>query len=144
MKVRFYIEKYVKQGMDACISWQEHELVDLLSQYEDQERSGLSHTQMVSPRTSHTYSQPPSVESHSPMDAVHRAMAARVAEEEQTQRVMIELNEMKPSYPGKTNLEVQTVLDEVSEVGGSLVLWRLGGVTAWAHNGSLQACQLLY
>lgn len=57
--------------------------------------------------------QPLSIESSSPMDAVYKAMAARVAEEEQTQRTMIALNEMNPSYPGKTNKEVKAVLDEV-------------------------------
>jgi hypothetical protein len=48
------------------------------------------------------------------MDAVYAVMAARVAEEEQTQRTMIALNEMKPSYPGKQHEEVKTVLDEVN------------------------------
>ena len=47
------------------------------------------------------------------MDAVYAVMAARVAEEEQTQRTMIALNEMKPNYPGKGAEEVKTVLDEV-------------------------------
>ena len=47
------------------------------------------------------------------MDAVYAVMAARVAEEEQTQRTMIALNEMKPSYPGKQQEEVKRVLDEV-------------------------------
>lgn len=48
------------------------------------------------------------------MDAVYAVMAARVAEEEQTQRTMIALNEMKPSYPGKQSEEVKKILDEVS------------------------------
>ena len=48
------------------------------------------------------------------MDAVYAVMAARVAEEEQTQRTMIALNEMKPSYPGKQTEEVKIVLDDVS------------------------------
>ena len=47
------------------------------------------------------------------MDAVYKAMAARVAEEEQTQRTMIALNEMKPTYPGKTAKQLSTVLEEV-------------------------------
>lgn len=47
------------------------------------------------------------------MDAVYRAMATRVAEEEQTQRIMIALNGMKPTYPGKSREEVVTVLEEV-------------------------------
>ena len=47
------------------------------------------------------------------MDAVYAVMAARVAEEEQTQRTMIALNEMKPSYPGKPTEEVKKALDEV-------------------------------
>ena len=55
-------------------------------------------------------------ESSSPMDAVYAVMAARVAEEEQTQRTMIALNEMKPSYPGKGAEEVKTVLDEVQHL----------------------------
>ena len=50
------------------------------------------------------------------MDAVYAVMAARVAEEEQTQRTMIALNEMKPSYPGKQHEEVKTVLDEVNKI----------------------------
>ena len=48
------------------------------------------------------------------MDAVYAVMAARVAEEEQTQRTMIALNEMKPSYPGKQPEEVKKALDDVS------------------------------
>ena len=48
------------------------------------------------------------------MDAVYAVMAVRVAEEEQTQRTMIALNEMKPSYPGKQHEEVKKVLDEVT------------------------------
>ena len=40
-------------------------------------------------------------------------MAARLAEEEQAQRTMIALNEMTPSYPGKSSTELQKVLDEV-------------------------------
>lgn len=53
------------------------------------------------------------MESSNPMDAVYRAMATRVAEEEQTQRIMIALNGMKPTYPGKSREEVVTVLEEV-------------------------------
>ena len=45
-----------------------------------------------------------------PQDVV---MAARLAEEEQTQRTMIALNEMTPSYPGKSSTELHKVLDEV-------------------------------
>lgn len=40
-------------------------------------------------------------------------MATRMAEEEQTQRIMIVLNEMKPTYPGKTSKELKMVLEEV-------------------------------
>ena len=47
------------------------------------------------------------------MDAMYAVMAARVAEEEQAQRVMMALNEMKPSYPLKSTEEVKKVLDEV-------------------------------
>ena len=40
-------------------------------------------------------------------------MAARLAEEEQTQRTMVALNEMKPSYPGRSSTDLQRVLEEV-------------------------------
>ncbi len=57
--------------------------------------------------------QPLSIECRSPMDAVYKAMAARVAEEEQTQRIMIALNDMKPAYPGKSISEVEAAVNEV-------------------------------
>ena len=41
-------------------------------------------------------------------------MAARVAEEEQVQRTMIALNDMKPFYPGRQSEEVCSVVDRVS------------------------------
>ena len=56
------------------------------------------------------------------MDAVYAVMAARVAEEEQTQRTMIALNEMKPNYPGKQQEEVKKVLDEVLTIEPNLCL----------------------
>jgi len=58
--------------------------------------------------------QPLSLETNNPMDAVYRVMAARVAEEEHTQRIMICLNDTRPSYPGKTNEETARVLEMVS------------------------------
>ena len=58
--------------------------------------------------------QPLSMESsHHPMEPVYQAMAVRVAEEEQTQRTMIALNEMKPAYPGKTAKELTAALNRV-------------------------------
>jgi len=48
-----------------------------------------------------------------PLSSQDVVMAARLAEEEQTQRTMIALNEMTPSYPGKSSTELQKVLDEV-------------------------------
>lgn len=47
------------------------------------------------------------------MDAVYKVMAARVAEEEQTQRTMIALNETKISYPGKGNEVLNQAITEV-------------------------------
>ena len=101
-------------------------MVDLLSQYEEEETGSSSDSpyassQFCRPSTSATYLnyQPLSVQdSCSPMDAMYAVMAARVAEEEQTQRTMIALNEMKPSYPSKTQEEVQKVLDEVRQFQG--------------------------
>ena len=52
-------------------------------------------------------------DSHSPMDTMYAVMAARVAEEEQAQRMMMSLNDTKPSYPLKTREEVHRVLEEV-------------------------------
>lgn len=96
-----------------AILLQEHELLDLLSQYEDEEQSGTGSYLTAPSSSSSTSYQPLSMEYHSPMDAVYRAMAARMAEEEQTQRIMITLNEMKPTYPGKTTKELKIVFDEV-------------------------------
>lgn len=95
--------------LKISLSIQEYELLDLLSQYEDEERGGVGFLPVAS---SITY-QPLSIECSS-MDAVYKAMASRVAEEEQTQRTMIALNEMKPAYPGKSNKELQSILDQVS------------------------------
>lgn len=41
-------------------------------------------------------------------------MAAREYEEEQTQRTMLSLNALEPSYPGKKTEEVKSVIQEVS------------------------------
>ena len=57
--------------------------------------------------------QPLSMETSHPMDSVYKAMAARVAEEEQTQRTMIALNDMKPAYPGKTPRELAGALGQI-------------------------------
>ena len=43
-----------------------------------------------------------------------QVMAARLFEEEQTQRTMVALREMAPFYPGKTPAEVISVLERVS------------------------------
>ena len=106
---------------------QEHELLELLSQYEDEDGSSTGSSfgrcvpssvscPMFRPSTRGVVYQPLSIqESSSPMDAVYAVMAARVAEEEQTQRTMIALNEMKPSYPGKQPEEVKKALDDVSK-----------------------------
>lgn len=89
--------------------------MDLLSQYEYQEQHGPDSPPRLSyirPATSHY--QPLSVaDSHSPMDTMYAVMAARVAEEEQVQRMMMSLNDTKPSYPLKTQDEVHRVLEEV-------------------------------
>ena len=45
-------------------------------------------------------------------------MAARMQEEEQTQRTMIALNEMAPFYPGKDPEEVERVLKQVGREEG--------------------------
>lgn len=97
-------------------------MLELLSQYEDDD-SGASLSRGVPssascpafrPATRGVAYQPLSIqESSSPMDNVYAVMAARVAEEEQTQRTMIALNEMKPTYPGKQQEEVKKVLEEV-------------------------------
>ena len=96
-------------------------MLELLSQYEDEDGGSIggripssASCHVFRPTTRGVAYQPLSIqESSSPMDAVYAVMAARVAEEEQTQRTMIALNEMKPSYPGKQHEEVKTVLDEV-------------------------------
>ncbi len=54
-------------------------------------------------------------------------MASRVAEEEQTQRVMIALNDMRPFYPGKKEEEIRTILDEVRKGEGEREREREGG-----------------
>ena len=61
-------------------------------------------------------------------DSVYAVMEARVAEEEHTQRTMIALNEMKPSYPGKQSQEVQRILEEVGCLSNTCAvnLWRVG------------------
>ena len=41
-------------------------------------------------------------------------MAAREYEEEQTQRTMLSLNTLEPSYPGKNKKEIEKIIQEVS------------------------------
>lgn len=48
-------------------------------------------------------------------EAAFDAMAAREQEEERTQRVMLALNSLNPSYPGKENEDVKRILNEVFE-----------------------------
>lgn len=97
-------------------------MLELLSQYEDEERGGTKIVSVLSstycpvrPVSSLAY-QPLSMESGSHTDAVYKVMAARVAEEEQTQRTMIALNEMKPTYPGKQEDELEEVLKKVKSI----------------------------
>lgn len=83
----------------------------MLSQYEDEDKGSGG---FVPPTCSSGFTyQPLSIECSSPMDAVYRAMAARVAEEEQTQRTMIALNDMRPAYPGKSSKQLNAVLEQV-------------------------------
>ena len=95
--------------------------MDLLSQYEGEERASIvppfsSSSSVLTPHSYIAY-QPLSLETNTPMDAVYRVMAAHVAEEEQTQRTMITLNDMKPFFPGKLPEEVNMVLNRVSALG---------------------------
>ena len=77
-----------------------------------------SHTtsQHIRPSTSTPISYQPlsMVDSSTPRDTIYTVMAARVAEEEQVQRTMIALNDMKPFYPGRQSEEVCSVVDRVS------------------------------
>ena len=63
-------------------------------------------------------------------------MAARVSKEEQTQRVMIALNETKPSYPGRTDEEIGTLLDKVSAMRRRKITGlRMGSRKKWNNVG---------
>ena len=114
----------------------EHELLDLLSQFEDDENGTIPSLHPVSPRTTcdnhvistrhhmtQGFSRRPStsslqstaLEESNPLGDMFKVMAARLHEEEQTQRTMVALNEMAPFYPGKTQTEVHAVLERVSE-----------------------------
>ncbi len=87
-------------------------MVDLLSQYEDQDHCPGDFP--IRPPTTNHFHRPLSVtDTRSPVDSMHAVMAARVAEEEQAQRVMMSLNDTKPSYPLRTQEEVGRVLEEV-------------------------------
>ena len=65
-------------------------------------------------RPSMTSVQPLALQDSSPLGDMFQVMAARLHEEEQTQRMMVALREMAPFYPGKTQAEVQSVLEMVS------------------------------
>ena len=73
-----------------------------------------THTTCNTP-TTHTHSDPLS-------KGMSAAMAMREREEEQTQLTMVALNETVPFYPGKTQEEVQTALQEVGGVFESSLL----------------------
>lgn len=47
------------------------------------------------------------------MGDMFKVMAASLHEEEQTQRMMVALKEMSPFYPGKSQTEVHSVLEQV-------------------------------
>ena len=47
------------------------------------------------------------------MAEMFSVMAAQLQEEEQTQRTMVALKEMAPFYPGRSQSEVQAVLEQV-------------------------------
>lgn len=90
--------------------------MDLLSQFEYQEHHpNFSHRpDLPRPPTTHFNYQPLSVQdSRSPMHAMYAVMAARVAEEEQVQRVMMSLNDTRPTYPLKSEEEVQRVFNDL-------------------------------
>lgn len=95
----------------------EKDLLELLSQYESDERfGGLPTTsQSLSDTASSSLKsiQPLSFYESSPMEAELRAMAEREHEEEQTQRTMLALNGLGFSYPGKDKDEVKKVVEEV-------------------------------
>lgn len=71
--------------------------------------------QGFSRRPSTSSLQSPALEESNPLGDMYKVMAARLHEEEQTQRTMVALNEMAPFYPGKTEAEVHTVLERVSQ-----------------------------
>ena len=112
---------------------EEPELLEILSQCEDEgSRSppwhSVSHMtchveitllpkyhQRLSLRRPPTSSvQPLALRDSNPLGDMFQVMAARLYEEEQTQRTMVALKEMAPFYPGKSQSEVQTVLERVS------------------------------
>ena len=47
------------------------------------------------------------------MAEMFSVMATQLQEEEQTQRTMVALKEMAPFYPGRSQSEVQAVLEQV-------------------------------
>jgi tubulin polyglutamylase TTLL7 len=94
----------------------EPELLDLLSQYEDEGgRATPPWHSGFSRRPSTTSFQSLALEDSNPMGDMFRVMAARLHEEEQTQRTMVALKEMTPFYPGKSQAEVHSVLEQIHE-----------------------------
>ncbi|CAI8057811.1 hypothetical protein GBAR_LOCUS31480 [Geodia barretti] len=92
---------------------EEPELLEILSQCEDED-SPLLPTRLLVRRPSTSCVQPLALEDSSPLGDMFQVMAARLHEEEQTQRTMVSLREMAPFYPGKSQTEVQAVLERVS------------------------------
>ena len=77
----------------------------------------IHQVQRFTRRPSTTTLQPLALHDCNPLGSMFEVMAARLHEEEQTQRTMVALREMAPFYPGKPQAEVQSVLERVS--GGS-------------------------
>ncbi|KAL5487314.1 hypothetical protein EMCRGX_G019902 [Ephydatia muelleri] len=95
---------------------QEDDVIELLMQYED-DTMATRLSFMAVPNDMHCSHSPVSPTPHStdvPTMGMSAAMAMREREEERTQLTMVALNETMPFYPGKTQEEAQSALQEAN------------------------------
>jgi hypothetical protein len=121
MQIGFAGKSYQNRSLIRGLEkMKEKELLDLLSQYETEEKfscvpTNVSWLHDAVPYTTGSLAsfQPSIYYDSSPREVEMNVIAAREHEEEQTQRTMLALNTLRPSYPGKSGEDVKAIIEKV-------------------------------
>jgi tubulin polyglutamylase TTLL7 len=121
MQIGFAGKSYQNRSLIRGLEkMKEKELLDLLSQYETEEKfscvpTNVSWLHDAVPYTTGSLAsfQPSIYYDSSPREVEMNVIAAREHEEEQTQRTMLALNTLRPSYPGKSGEDVKAIIEKI-------------------------------